>query len=115
MAQKPKQRLALVVGANICARRKLKNLTQANFAELLGLGADSLSRIERGLAAPRFNTLERMAALLDCSVADLFQLHSDASSAPVLPTSIPQMEGVTELQKREVIYMAEKIIQLMNS
>ena len=115
MAQKSKQRLALIVGANICARRKLKNMTQASFAEQLGIGADSLSRIERGLAAPRFNTLEKMADLLDCSVADLFQLHSDISSTPVQPLSIPQIEGVTELQKREVIYMAEKIIQLMNS
>ena len=115
MAQKPKQRLARIVGANICARRKLKNLTQASFAEQLGIGADSLSRIERGLAAPRFNTLERMAELLDCSVADLFQLHSDDSSTPIRPSSIPHIEGVTELQKREVIYMAEKIIQLMNS
>ena len=115
MAQKPKQRLALVVGANICARRKLKNMTQASFAEQLGIGADSLSRIERGLAAPRFNTLERMADLLDCSVADLFQLHSDTTSASSNTVSIPPIEGVTELQKREVIYMAEKIIQLMNS
>ena len=115
MARKSKQRLALIVGANICARRKLKNLTQASFAEQLGIGADSLSRIERGLTAPRFNTLEKMADLLDCPVADLFQIHSDATSSPAQPSSIPRIEGVTELQKREVIYMAEKIIQLMNS
>lgn len=115
MAQKSKQRLALIVGANICARRKLKNLTQASFAEQLGIGADSLSRIERGLTAPRFNTLEKMADLLDCPVADLFQIYSDASLSLTQPSSIPPIEGVTELQKREVIYMAEKIIQLMNS
>ena len=42
------QKLSAIVGANITARRKLKGWTQAEFAEKMGMGPDSLSRIERG-------------------------------------------------------------------
>ena len=44
MAGTKKQRLAVIVGANITARRKLLGWNQAAFAERLGMGADSLSR-----------------------------------------------------------------------
>lgn len=76
MPQKSKQRLAVLVGANITARSKLKGWNQAQFAEKLGIGADSLSRIERGLVAPRFQTLESMGKILECTVADLFVLYN---------------------------------------
>lgn len=61
------QKLSAIVGANITARRKLKGWTQAEFAEKMGMGPDSLSRIERGTVAPRFPRLEEMARLLECS------------------------------------------------
>ena len=77
MAGTKKQRLAVIVGANITARRKLLGWNQAAFAERLGMGADSLSRIERGLVAPRFQRLEEIAEILECSVAELFMTQED--------------------------------------
>ena len=71
------QKLSAIVGANITARRKLKGWTQAEFAEKMGMGPDSLSRIERGTVAPRFPRLEEMARLLECSPADLFRSPDD--------------------------------------
>lgn len=64
VAEQKKQRLATIVGANITAQRRLMGWNQAEFAERLGIGADSLSRIERGLVAPRFPRLEQIASLL---------------------------------------------------
>lgn len=65
--------LARRVGANIAAHRKLKGWTQAQLGEILGIGTDSLCRIERGTMAPRFQRLEDIAEALGCSVADLFR------------------------------------------
>lgn len=113
MSERKRQRLATIVGANITARRKLMGWNQAAFAERLGIGADSLSRIERGLVAPRFPRLEQMAELLDCPIADLFQTQEGRKrsySADSLPLALHSLDLCT---KREVILMAEKIIQLM--
>ena len=73
MAFRKVQGVAAVVGGNISARRKLLRYTQAELAEKLNMGPDSLSRIEKGVVAPRFQRLMDIAAALDCSIADLFQ------------------------------------------
>lgn len=39
-------KLAQLVGSNIATRRKLKNWTQAQLGEMLGIGTDSICRIE---------------------------------------------------------------------
>ena len=72
-----KQSLATIVGTNISRRRRNLGLTQAELAEKLNIGGDSLSRVENGLVAPRFQRLEDIAALLECSVADLFRQADD--------------------------------------
>jgi len=98
MAERKVQSLARIVGANIAARRKKKVLTQAEFAELLGMGTDSLSRIEKGVVAPRFSRLERIAAALECPVADLFRVQSDSfreraeSIADIMYSLTPRMQ-----------------------
>jgi transcriptional regulator with XRE-family HTH domain len=66
--------VAAVVGKNISARRKLLKYTQAELAEKLNMGPDSLSRIEKGVVAPRFQRLADIAAALDCPIADLFKV-----------------------------------------
>jgi len=47
-------------------------MTQERFAETLDISVDFLSLIERGVNAPSFETLERMAKRLRLSVAELF-------------------------------------------
>ena len=114
VAELKKQRLATIVGANITARRRLKGWNQAEFAERMGIGADSLSRIERGLVAPRFPRLEQMAELLECPVAELFQTQEERERTnPVGPSVV--FNSIDLCTKREVVLMAEKIIQLMRS
>jgi len=66
-------KLARLVGSNIAMRRKHKKWTQAQLGEMLGIGTDSVCRIERGVTAPRFQRIEDIAHLLDCSAADLFK------------------------------------------
>ena len=74
MAIRKTQSVAVAVGGNISSRRKLLSYTQAELAEKLNMGPDSLSRIEKGVVAPRFQRLADIAMALDCSIADLFKM-----------------------------------------
>ena len=84
MTVRKKQSLASIVGANISHRRKELGLTQEGMAEKPNMGGDSLSRIENGLVAPRFQRLEKIAAVLGCAVADLFRQNGDSFEAKLV-------------------------------
>lgn len=73
MSSRKIQKLAAIVGTNIARRRKAVGLTQEQLAEKLSISGASLSRIEKGMAAPRFPRLEELAEILGCHVADLFR------------------------------------------
>jgi transcriptional regulator with XRE-family HTH domain len=47
-------------------------MTQEQFAEAIDISVDFLSLIERGINAPSFEALERIARRLRLPVADLF-------------------------------------------
>jgi transcriptional regulator with XRE-family HTH domain len=52
-----------------------RKLTQEQFAELIGISVDFLSLIERGINAPSFEVLEKMAGRLRLPVRELFDFH----------------------------------------
>jgi transcriptional regulator with XRE-family HTH domain len=49
-----------------------RKLSQENFAEFVGISVDFLSLIERGINAPSFETIEKMARKLHVPVMELF-------------------------------------------
>ena len=65
--------LSELVGRNIASRRKFLNLSQERLAELVSMNQVSLSRMESGTMSPRFSSLEKLAAALNCAVMDLFR------------------------------------------
>lgn len=69
MTKRPHQPLAIVVGTNIVMYRKRLGMAQADLARQLEIAPDQLSRIERGMVAPRFNRLEKIAEILQCTPA----------------------------------------------
>lgn len=71
--------LSAAVGAIISERRKRMGLTQAQLAEHLDITQDSLSRMEKGIIAPKFSRLQLIADTLGCSVADLFRQQDEPS------------------------------------
>ena len=139
MPPRKRQHLASIVGANIAALRAARGWNQTQLAEKLGMGADSLSRMERGVVAPRFARLELIAQILGCTVAELFFTAEDrARRAPValptmtynlkeetapygetpvapVPTTAPATPGRTfdHTTIEEVIFMSERIAALM--
>ena len=116
MPSKDKLKLAVLVGANITAYRKLRGWSQAELAEKLEVTAVSLSRIERGLAAPRFHTLEKLCQVFECSASDLFMAASDAGSTPPAMHDLNSYSAkLAEQQKQEIAFMAEKILHLVRN
>lgn len=77
MTSRKIQSLAAIVGENIASRRKVAGITQNQLAERLNISGAAMSRIESGMAAPRFTRLEEIAEILNCHVADLFRTQSD--------------------------------------
>jgi transcriptional regulator with XRE-family HTH domain len=52
--------------------RRHKDLTQEQLAEAVGITAEYLSNLERGVNAPSFETLEKLAEVLEVDVTELF-------------------------------------------
>ena len=52
--------------------RTQRRMTQEQFAERMDVSVDFLSLVERGINAPSFETLERIAKRLRVPVAELF-------------------------------------------
>lgn len=67
-------------GVRLKTIRSQRKLTQEEFAELIGISVDFLSLIERGINAPSFEVLERMAERLDLKVRDLFDFAKQVRS-----------------------------------
>lgn len=105
-------KLAALVGAAIAARRKKKGLTQAQFAELLDITQDSLSRMEKGVIAPKFSRLHGIATALGCPVADLFRQLDDCtrvkaeSIADRISTLPPELQDL-------VVELVEKMVETL--
>ena len=62
-----------LLGAKVKYYRTLKGLSQAAFAEELGISSQYLSRIESGRQAPSFLTLLKIADKLNVNTSDLVQ------------------------------------------
>ena len=52
--------------------RESRHLSQAELAEKISLSPESISNIERGVHAPKFETIERLAEALAIPVKSLF-------------------------------------------
>jgi transcriptional regulator with XRE-family HTH domain len=53
--------------------RRNRDITQEQLAELIGRTVQFVSLLERGEAAPSFETLEKLAEVLGVDVAELFK------------------------------------------
>ena len=63
--RKEKPAAFTMVGNAVAAARAKKGLSQKELSDLTGIDQSDLSRIERGLANPSVNTLDRIAKALD--------------------------------------------------
>lgn len=72
-----------IFGTQVRQVRKARGLTQAQLAELCDLSIDMVGRIERGDAAPSFDTIEKLVEALQAPAPTLF------GGLPLVPDSTP--------------------------
>ena len=78
MAPKTAKPVMVRFGSIISEKRKLLKMSQEELAERVGISQESLSRMEKGVIAPRFERLQLFAEALECSIADLFRGEDEA-------------------------------------
>ncbi len=57
--------------------RRHRDLTQEQLSELADISVEFLSNIERGINAPSFSTIEKLAKVLGVAVHDLFDFRDE--------------------------------------
>ncbi len=78
MAPKTAKPVMVQFSSIISEKRKLLKMSQEELAERVGISQESLSRMEKGVIAPRFERLQLFAEALECSIADLFRGEDEA-------------------------------------
>lgn len=67
---------------NIRLLRAARGLTQESLANEAGVAAPYVSSIERGIANPTVEVLERLAKVLECDVGDLLAVPAPGQGPP---------------------------------
>jgi transcriptional regulator with XRE-family HTH domain len=70
-----------IFGANVRHYRLARDLKQHTFAEAVGLSVNMMGKIERGVTAPSFDSIEKIAAVLEIPEAALFSVEPLAMPA----------------------------------
>ena len=73
--------LAKRIGAAVRDLRKERKLSQRQLANAMGTVRSHISKIERGLVVPSFQTLERATSALGIDIADLFRRRCQKTQA----------------------------------
>jgi len=59
-------------GRRVRTLRKLRDLTQEELAEAAAISPEYVSKIERGMASPSFESIAHLARTLDVSPGEMF-------------------------------------------
>lgn len=100
--------LTRLVGRNIYSKRKRLGLTQEELAERIGIGQQSLSRMEKGRIAPKFERLQIIADTLMCPIADLFR-ENDPDTSDLVDRIVYIFHGLDARERELVLRHAEGV------
>ena len=78
------QKVSNLFGQRLREIRESRDLTQDVVAQRAGLRQNHLSDIERGVKLPTLITLMRLAAALECNVADLVAVFDEHGAGALL-------------------------------
>lgn len=87
------KKLQTALGANVKCLRKEQGFSQESFAAESGISQAYLSRVERGVANPQLDRLQKIAVCLGISISELFQFDLDG----ILPQELDAEEKTSRL------------------
>ena len=111
MARKTQRPVVATFGDIVSERRKLLGMSQELLAECVDISQESLSRMEKGFIAPRFERLQLFADALKCSIPDLFRKHSEASEWAATIEKI--ISPLSDCEQKEAVAVLAKIVTLI--
>lgn len=110
MLKSEQTNLAKVVGLAIAKQRMLRELTQEQVAEQLGIGGEAVSRIERGIVMPNIERLMQFAEIFGCEAADLLTQASPRSEDQAVRIS-QMLNQLTDADRQLVLELIERLTQ----
>ncbi|MCL2029836.1 MAG: helix-turn-helix domain-containing protein [Deltaproteobacteria bacterium] len=113
MAEKSQKPVMALFGATVSEKRKLMGISQEALAERVGISQESLSRMEKGFIAPRFERLQLFADALTCSISDLFRGQSVAGEWAATMEKI--ISPLSDCEQREVVAVVTKVVALITA
>lgn len=99
-----------LLGKRIRHVRKKNDLSQEQFAELIGIDPNSVSRIERGVHYPSLDTLEKISTVLKLEMRDLFIFNNRETVEEMRAYLVQTATDIGVDKLREVVRAARKII-----
>lgn len=113
MSNKNKQ-IMQTIGKAISKYRQAAGLTQAELAEILGVGNDAVSRMERGTTVPTVLRLVELAEIFHCEVADLLTESSNRSIDQARQLE-KLLSGLENADRSELLTLFERLIKWKQS
>jgi transcriptional regulator with XRE-family HTH domain len=81
------------IGEMIRLHREKTDISVRTLAARAGFSPSFISQVENGIASPSIGSLEKIAACLDVSLAELFARHDDPASNIVRAKARPRLES----------------------
>ena len=100
-------------GAIVAERRKLLGMSQELLAERVGISQESLSRMEKGYIAPRFERLQLFADALKCSISDLFREQGEVNEWATTIERI--LSSLSACEQKEIVELVTRIVTLITT
>ena len=110
MDERRQRKLTQAVGASIAAARERAGLTQDQVADMLGVGPQAVSRVERGTVIPNAVRLYELAEVFDCRVDELLISASDRAADQALAIA-RQIQSLAAAERQLVARMVSQLTE----
>ena len=111
MARRTPKLVMASFGVIVSEKRNLLGMSQEILAERVGISQESLSRMEKGFIAPRFERLQLFADALNCSISDLFRKQSEPSERAVMIERL--ISPLSDCEQKEIVEVVAKVVKLI--
>lgn len=85
-----------IIGNNVLNARKIRNLSQEQFAEMIGIEPSALSKIENGKSYPSQQTLENIICALKIKPDVLFKTEEKIDIEKAYKELLVQLEQIKQ-------------------
>jgi len=105
--------LAATFGSNLRHHRKAKHLTQDQLAEMAEVSSEMISKIERGIAAPSFSTVEKLSEVLELPEVAFFGVGLVVTSNNARTRQLAKIQNQLSRMNEDQLVRASKMLSAL--